>query len=104
MSDTSTASQIEALRDLISSQGWQIYTQMVKQEIETDFADHVTRALDNQTSEIALDKMRQVAVVRKAGYHWLKMPEEKLQALTNTVEHAQDRKVNQAVGRRPSGL
>ena len=104
MSDVSTAAQIEALRDLTSSQGWKIYTEMVKREIEVDFADHITRALDSQTSEIALDKMRQVAVVRKAGYRWLKMPEEKLQALTNVVEHAQETKDNHLVGRRPVGL
>ena len=104
MSDVTSATQIEALRDLTSSHGWKLYHAMVMEEIASHFEDHITKALDVPNGTVALDRMRQVAAVRKAGLRWLKLPQERLQALTNTVEHAQETKDAHLVGRRPVGL
>lgn len=104
MSDTTTAAQIEAFRDLTTSQGWKLYCEAVMGEIEGKFADEITRALDNGNSDLALDKMRQVAAVRLAGLRWLKLPQERLAQLTDKVDHARETKDAHLVGRRPVGL
>jgi hypothetical protein len=102
VSDLNQAAQIEALRDLVSSQGWKLYREMVIGEISGDFEEHITKALDVPDAAVALDRMRQVAAVRKAGLRWLKLPIERLESLTETVQMHDSIKHQQ--GRRPLGL
>lgn len=101
-SEPTTAAQIEALRDLTQSEGWRLYRELVLQEISGDFEEHITKALDVADSAVALDRMRQVAAVRKAGLRWLKLPQERLKALTDQVERRDEATHNP--GRRPVGL
>lgn len=101
--ETPSAAQIEALRDLLQSKGWSLYRECVLQEIAGDFEEHITRALDAQNETLALDRMRQVAAVRKAGLRWLKLPEERLRSLSEQVTRNDDAEVGR-VGRRPVGL
>lgn len=97
----STAATIEALKDLLQHPGWHVYRQLVLDEISGDFEEHITRALDVPDPSVAIDRMRQVAAVRKAGLRWLKLPKERLDALV-----AGQRKEEAVVlqGRRPLGL
>lgn len=98
----SPAAQIEALKDLVQSKGWLLYRQCVLDEIAGDFENQITKALDNTDSALALDRMRQVAAVRKAGLRWLKLPSERLKTLTEQVERKDD--IAHSPGRRPIGL
>lgn len=100
--DLKPAAQIEALRDLIDSQGWQVYRQMVMAEIQSEFEDNITKALSSADGAIAIDKARQVAAVRLAGLRWLKLPHDKLQALQEQVRHTHEQITR--IGRRPVGL
>ena len=97
----SPAAQIEALKDLMQHPGWALYRAFVLNEIAGDFEEHITRALDVPDPTVALDRMRQVAAVRKAGLRWLKLPSERLKTLTEQVERKDD---IAAKGRRPIGL
>ena len=98
---TPTPSDVEALQDLLASRGWELYRELVMNEIAGDFEEHITRALDVQDGTVALDRMRQVAAVRKAGMRWLQLPKERLQALQ--AEKAIERQAQQP-RRRPLGL
>ena len=103
MSETTPTDRIEALRDLVQSQGWKLYREMVLKEIAGDFEEYITKALNIPDATLALDRMRQVAAVRGAGLRWLSLPEQQIKALTEQVEHQDDRKLA-AVSRRPVGL
>jgi hypothetical protein len=103
VSELNQAAQIEALKDLISSQGWKLYRDMVVGEISGDFEEHITKALDVPDAAVALDRMRQVAAVRKAGLRWLRLPQERLEALAQSVNHRHDIE-DTRIGRRPVGL
>lgn len=99
--DLSPTAQIEALKELTQSQGWILYRDLVIQEISGDFEEHITKALDVPDAGVALDRMRQVAAVRKAGLRWLKLPQERMQALVE----GKDREAEEVrIGRRPVGL
>ena len=95
------AATIEALTDLLQHPGWAIYRGLVMDEIAGDFEEHITRALDVPDPSVAIDRMRQVAAVRKAGLRWLKLPKERLDALTQ--QHKTEHLVA-VQGRRPLGL
>lgn len=101
-SDITTPAQIEAFRDLVQSKGWQMYRELVMQEIASDFEEHITKALDVPDSGVALDRMRQVAAVRKAGLRWLKLPQERLQSLTEQAKRHDETTTRDS--RRPVGL
>ena len=103
MSDVTPAAQIDALKDLVSSQGWQLYREMVLGEISGDFEEHITKALDVPDATVALDRMRQVAAVRKAGLRWLKLPHERMEGLVEAVNRTHDNRETRP-GRRPDGL
>ena len=96
----------EALRDLLQSRGWMLYREMVMDEITANFEEHITRALDVQDATVALDRMRQIAAVRKAGLRWLQLPKERLEALAREADEAIRHNDRQAfvAGRRPVGL
>lgn len=96
------AAQITALKDLLQSEGWQLYRDLIMQEIVGDFEEHITRAMDHENSAIAIERMRQVAAIRKAGLKWLKLPQQRIDALTADVRHRDEVSHNQ--GRRPAGL
>lgn len=104
MSDISAKQQIEAVRDLIQSQGWTLFSEWVREEIAGEFEQHITNALSSPDTAIALDKARQVAAVRLAGLRWLKLPQERLKTLTEQVERKDDIEQSRLVGRRPVGL
>lgn len=93
--------QIEALQNLQQHPGWHVFKEAVLHEIAGQFEDDITRALDTVDSTIALDRMRQVAAVRKAGLRWLKLPAEKLAQLK---QQAQVEAQAQSPGRRPVGM
>ena len=101
--DLSPAAQIDALRDLTQSQGWKLYRAMVMDDIAGKFEDDITKALDVPDAAIAIDRMRQVAAVRKAGYRWLTLPEERLRSLTEQVTQ-RDEVTHMHAVRRPRGL
>lgn len=82
-----TKADIEALHDLVNSRGYALYRQMVMEEIAGDFENQITKALDVTDSALALDRMRQVAAVRKAGLRWLELPRRKLQELQQGLEN-----------------
>mgnify|MGYP001608685268 CR=1 FL=1 len=103
MSELNQTAQIDALKDLVSSQGWQLYRDMVIGEIAGDFEEHITKALDVPDATVALDRMRQVAAVRKAGLRWLKLPHERIEGLVEAVNRTQDNRDTRP-GRRPDGL
>ena len=92
---------LTALRDLVTSRGWQLYRQMVTDEIAGDFEEHITKALDVPDAAMALDRMRQIAAVRKAGLRWLRLPQQRIDALK-----AKDRREDALASpsRRPLGL
>ena len=75
-----------AIHDLLGSAGWKIFRDSVLAEIAGDFEEHITRALDTNDSSMALDRMRQVASVRKAGLRWLKLPQERMAILESMAE------------------
>lgn len=102
--DLTPAAQIEALTDLVQSQGWKVFTDLVLSEISGDFEDHITRALDVPDAAVALDRMRQVAAVRKAGLRWLHLPKERLKTLSDKVNQSHELEDARLVGRRPYGL
>lgn len=101
MSIETTKADIEALTDLVQSRGFALYRQMVMAEIAGDFEEHITKALDTSDSTLALDRMRQIAAVRKAGIRWLELPKRKLQELQQGVQAAQ---AVEGPSRRPMGL
>lgn len=103
MTETTQTEQIEALRDLVQSKGWRVFCDIVLREIAGDFEDQITKALDSPDSTLALDRMRQVAAVRKAGMRWLSLPEQQITSLTASAQH-QDQKKLAMVSRRPTGL
>lgn len=92
---------MEALADLVSSRGFALYRELVMAEIAGDFEEHITRALDVSDGTVALDRMRQIAAVRKAGLRWLELPKRKLAELQQGLATgaAQD-----GESRRPMGL
>lgn len=94
--------QIEALTDLQTHPGWQAYRAAVVAEITGDFEEHITRALDVHDPVVAIDRMRQVAAVRKAGLRWLQWPTERLATLKQQAESHQ--RAQAAVSRRPEGV
>ena len=100
----SPAAQIEALTDLLSHPGWHLYRQIVLDEIAGDFENTITKALDVPDTEIAIDRMRQVAAVRKAGLRWLKLPKERLETLQQHVASETRQERPTWFGRRPAGL
>ena len=100
MSDLTPAAQIDALRELTQSAGWHLYRELVLQEITGDFEEHITKALDTPDAAVALDRMRQVAAVRKAGMRWLQLPQERLRTLAESARTTEER----GYGRRPVGL
>jgi len=79
-------SEYRALHDLLDSAGWKLFRDAVMKEIVGDFENDVTRALDNTDAVLALDRMRQVAAIRKAGLRWLKIPHERLSVLESVAE------------------
>lgn len=93
---------LEALRDLIQSRGWLIFFELVTAEITADFQEHITRALDVPDGTVALDRMRQVAAVRKAGLRWLKLPSERITMLEQ--KHDFNSVDPQPQSRRPVGV
>lgn len=101
VSESQATDDIEALTDLMASRGWQLYRELVMNEIAGDFEEHITRALDVPDATVALDRMRQVAAVRKAGLRWLKLPKERLADL---LRQRQTEAHNASPGRRPMGL
>lgn len=103
VSESTPAAQIEALRDLVQSKGWSLFTEAVLQEIASEFEQHITSALSVADSTMALDKARQVAAVRLAGLRWLKLPQERLRSLSEQV-HRSDEIEQTRIGRRPVGL
>ena len=95
----------EALRDLLQSRGWMIYRELVMDEITANFEEHITRALDVQDATVALDRMRQIAAVRKAGLRWLQLPKERLEALAREADDAIRHNDRLSIaGRRPVGV
>ena len=95
----------ESLKDLLQSRGWMLYRDMVMEEITANFEEHITRALDVQDATVALDRMRQIAAVRKAGLRWLQLPKERLEALAREADEAiRHQERLSVVGRRPVGL
>lgn len=101
MSTDTPKADIEALTDLIQSRGWLVFKDLVMAEIANDFEEHITRALDVPDQAVALDRMRQVAAVRKAGLRWLKLPGERLKTLNGEQER---QAASEHPGRRPIGL
>lgn len=93
--------RIEALIDLQTHPGWQLYREAVLAEVTSEFEEHITRALDVPDPTVALDRMRQVAAVRKAALRWLKWPAERLATLTQQAETQQ--RTTTSVSRRPEG-
>ena len=93
--------EVLALQDLLSSDGWRVFTDMVWAEIASDFEEHITKALDVPDAVVALDRMRQVAAVRKAGQRWLGLPKKRIDTLMQLED--QQRQVA-TVSRRPAGL
>jgi hypothetical protein len=93
--------EIDALSSLIESDGWKKYREMVMTEIAGDFEEHITKALDSPDSILALDRMRQVAAVRKAGLRWLSLPKKRLDMLNQQASTERD---VLPMGRRPQGL
>jgi hypothetical protein len=73
MTELQTA-DADALTDLLQSRGWALFREGVLAEVTADFEEHITRALDVSDGVAALDRMRQVAAVRKAGLRWLAWP------------------------------
>ena len=102
MKDATPTGRADAYRELLQSDGWQLYREDVMQEIAGDFEEQITKALDVPDSILALDRMRQVAAVRKAGIRWLKLPQEKLKTLTEQAERKDE--IAHTPGRRPVGL
>lgn len=101
MSTDTPNADIEALNDMIQSRGWLLFKDLVMAEIASDFEEHITRALDVPDQAVALDRMRQVAAVRKAGLRWLKLPTERLKTLSGEQER---QTAAERPGRRPAGL
>lgn len=95
-------SEYHALHDLLDSAGWKLFRDAVLKEIVGDFENDVTRALDNTDAVLALDRMRQVAAIRKAGLRWLKIPNERLSVLESVAEQPSASWASQ--GRRPVGV
>lgn len=89
----------EAWTELLQSRGWKLYSQAVTSEIASDFENHITKALNVPDSTIALDQMRQIAAVRKAGLRWLLLPQERANSLKAELEREQQA---MPVGRRGS--
>jgi hypothetical protein len=81
-------SEYTALQDLVQSAGWKAFHGLVTAEIAGDFEEHITRALDTQDSALALDRMRQVASVRRAGMRWLKLPYERMSVLESLSDES----------------
>ena len=100
MSESNKA-DIEALRDLVQSRGWALYREIVMTEIAGDFEEHITKALDVADSTLALDRMRQIAAVRRAGLRWLDLPKRKLADLQ---QGQQTELAASGPSRRPMGL
>lgn len=94
--------QINALKELQQHPGWLIFRQAVVEEITSEFEEHITRALDVPDALAALDRMRQVAAVRKAGLRWLKLPAERLGQLKQQAEQQQREMLPGS--RRPEGV
>ena len=77
----------EALQTLQTSPGWQLFQAMIEAEIHAEFEEHITRALDVPEATLSMDRMRQIAAVRRAGQRWLAWPKhrcETLQTLSTT--------------------
>lgn len=97
-----TPTQIDALKDLVQSQGWKEFSALVMADIEGKFRDDITNALNMPDSSLALDKMRQVAAVRLAGLRWLRLPQERIAGLTDGLQRAEAEHAR--IGRRPVGV
>jgi hypothetical protein len=93
--------EIDALKDLLESRGWQVYREMVLSEIASDFEEHITKALDSPDGILAVDRMRQIAAVRKAGIRWLALPKKRHDTLTQQAGQESEKV---PIGRRPHGL
>lgn len=78
--------EYQSLQDLLQSAGWKVFRDLVMEEIAGDFENDITRALDNPDSMIALDRMRQVAAIRKAGLRWLRLPNERMAMLEANLD------------------
>lgn len=102
MTDSTSRADIEALRDLLQSRGWSIFTKHVMAEVADDFENTITKALSHPETPLALDKARQVAAVRLAGLRWLRLPKERLDALEQ--EQKRQDEIVHSVGRRPVGV
>lgn len=101
MSDPLQDSDRTALQELLESRGWQLFCQFVLTEIADEFENDITKALSHEDGTIAVDRMRQVAAVRKAGLRWLELPKRKL----GMLERQQEADAQMArPGRRPAGL
>jgi hypothetical protein len=98
----SEPTQLDALKDLVQSQGWQEFTALVMADIEGKFRDDITNALGIPDKDLALDKMRQVAAVRLAGLRWLRLPQERITGLVDGLERAEAEHTR--IGRRPVGV
>ena len=75
------AADLDALRTLLASHGWALFRRMVLVEIEEEFQEHITKALDVPDGTVALDRMRQIAAVRQAGARWLARPAKEVNLL-----------------------
>lgn len=96
-----TKEQLDSLTDLQQSQGWKLFYEQMVKEIAGDFEEHITKALDVPDSTIAIDRMRQVAAIRKAGLRWLKWPTERINQLKQQLD---DRPEDRPISRRPVGV
>ena len=101
VSDLSAKEQIEALTDLQQSSGWRLFRDLIMAEISGDFEEHITRALDVPDQVVAIDRMRQVAAIRKAGLRWLKLPAERVKTLEQGEQASQPVRL---LSRRPEGV
>ena len=102
MSETQANADLDALKDLTQSRGWQLFRDMVMEDIAGAFESDITKALSMPDSVLAIDKMRQVAAVRMAGLRWLRLPQERAQSL---ADHAvRQHEMATTSSRRPIGV
>ena len=98
----SDPNDLDALKDLTQSRGWHLFKDMVMADIAGAFESDITQALAMPDAPLAIDKMRQVAAVRLAGLRWLRLPQERVQTLTDQVVRKAD--AVSTMSRRPVGV
>lgn len=92
---------IEALTEFLQSRGFHMFREMVLAEIVGEFENDITKALNVPDAAQAIDRMRQVAYMRKVGLQWLDWPKRKLSELQQGQLAVQ---ASEGPSRRPVGL